>query len=199
MAHTTAAPATKATVLVVDRKPYPRDDPARRLRIPVPEFVRAWRVDRPRAFEASGSFYLARRFPNSSQACRAGDAAEMSSARIAGGSLCRSICHRNHRPSGPRPACIGTQPGFRAFYQLWGTQRRSHHHGYFRQRRPERQRYAARARLSKRRSEQGSGVDCRYCHCCCDHRCVCVRIRQFGAATALPRKPTTWRQRPHRR
>ena len=29
MAHTTAAPATKATVLVVDRKPYPRYDPAR--------------------------------------------------------------------------------------------------------------------------------------------------------------------------
>jgi hypothetical protein len=29
MAHTTAAPTTKATVLVVDRKPYPRYDPAR--------------------------------------------------------------------------------------------------------------------------------------------------------------------------
>ena len=73
------------------------------------------------------------------------------------------------------PACLPSVSS-----SLWGTQRRSHHHGYFRQRRPERQRYAARARLSKRHSEQGSGVDCRYCHCRCDHRCVCVRIQQFG-------------------
>src|SRR5580704_12616100 len=53
--------------------------------IPVPEFVRAWRVIGPGASGASRGFFLAGNFPNSSQAFRTGAAAEMSAARIAAG------------------------------------------------------------------------------------------------------------------
>ena len=121
---------------------------------------------------------------------RAGDRLKCA-ARIAAGRFAVRFAIGTTGRAGLVQPVLEPSLGSERLTQLWGTERRSHHHGYFRQRRPERQRYPARPRLSRRHSEQRSGLDCRYCHCCCDHRCVCVRIQQF-------RRPPRSRANPRR-